>query len=135
MTRRSNARTNGGERGKSEWLSWQTETTLLTRFALESDADDDGDGDERKAMCDDQAWKIDMLGLVAASEHNILRSLKATKPNSSIPKPGDDRPKWRLMFFETTHWWTRFFGRSGDSGLAPRFGLCLTNMTAGKGQR
>ena len=37
-----------------EWLSWQTETTLLTRFALESDDDDDdgggGDGDERKAM-------------------------------------------------------------------------------------
>ena len=80
-----------------EWLSWQTETTLLTRFALESD-DDGGDGGERKAM------------------------------NVCVTE----------VVFETTNWRTgllrRLVGQSGGRlWRAQRFGLCLTNMTAGKG--
>ena len=33
-----------------------------------------------------------LLGLVTNSERTIVRSLSATKPNSSIPKPGQDIP-------------------------------------------
>ena len=80
-----------------EWLSWQTETTLLTRFALESDDDDDdgGDGDERKAM-------------------NVCVT--------------------EVVFETTTNWRTRLLLRLvGRLWPTQRFGLCLTNMTAGKG--
>ena len=33
---------------------------------------------------------IELIGLVTDSERKNLRSLTATKPNSSIPKPGYD---------------------------------------------